>query len=225
MTNYISVTYNEADRPKTQYPDQLAKHLFDKFNMKPNMKLLEAGCGRGDVLKGFQKLGLDVFGLDLSEEAIDLNPGIEIKIADIEHDKLPYPDATFDIVYSKSLLEHFYYPERYMKEAYRVLKPGGLLLTLVPDWEANYKTYFDDYTHRTPFSSVALNDIYKIFNFTDVDVIKFRQLPIVWKYPVLNYFCAAIAPFVPVRTKVKFLFWSREIMLIGAGTKGSRVNQ
>ena len=53
----------------------------------------------------------------------------------------------------------------------------------------------------------------------DVEVFKFRQLPIVWKYPVLNHFCSFIALFVPVRTKNKFFRWSREIMLIGIGKK------
>lgn len=220
MSNdYLKVVYSEQERPHTSYPEKLAKYLFDRFNMKPGLKLLEAGCGRGDVLKGFQSLGLDVYGLDISETAIELNKGINIEIADLEKEKMPYNDNTFDIVYSKSLLEHFYYPERYINEAFRVLKPGGMLLTLVPDWEANYKKYFDDYTHRTPFTKVSLTNICKINNFTDVNVFKFRQLPIVWKYPVINYLCAMVAPFVPIRTKNKFLFWSKEIMLIGYGKK------
>ena len=219
MTNYINTIYNETDRPKTTYPNQLVKYLFDKFEMKSNDLFLEAGCGRGDFLKEFKKLNLNVYGLDMSDEAIALNPGIEIKISNIEKQGLPYLDNTFDIVYSKSLLEHLHDPETYIKEAFRILKPGGLLLTLVPDWEANYKTYFDDYTHRTPFTKVSLNDIYRIFNFTNVNVYKFRQLPITWKYTIVNYLCAIISPFIPVRTKNKFLFWSRELMLVGAGRK------
>jgi hypothetical protein len=77
------------------------------------------------------------------------------------------------------------------------------------------KTYFDDFTHRTPFTKVALNDIFQITDFTEIQVFKFRQLPIVWKYPFLNIFCEFISPFIPVRTKNKFLRWSRELMLIG----------
>ena len=55
--------------------------------------------------------------------------------------------------------------------------------------------------------------------FSDIEVVKFRQLPIVWKYPQLNILCDIIAPFVPVRTEQKFLRWSRELMLIGSGIK------
>lgn len=219
MKGYLNVVYNEYDRPHTTYPEKLARYLYAGFAMQPGMKFLEAGCGRGDLLKLFKGLGLDVQGIDLSEDAVTFNPGITVSVCDIENSKMPYADNTFDIVFSKSVLEHFYYPERYVAEAYRVLKPGGLFLSLVPDWEANYKIYFDDYTHRTPFTKVSLTDLYTIFDFHDVNVYTFRQLPIVWKYPCLNYLCAAIAPFVPVRTKTKFFRWSRELMLIAAGRK------
>ncbi len=100
-----------------------------------------------------------------------------------------------------------------------MLKPGGLLLTLVPDWESNYKIYFDDFTHRTPFTKVALSDAYQMYGFQNVQVFKFRQLPILWRYPIFNYVSMLIAPFVPVRTKTKFFRWSRELMLVGVGRK------
>ena len=106
-----------------------------------------------------------------------------------------------------------------MKEAYRCLKPGGLLLSLVPDWEIEYKIFFDDYTHRTPFTKIALRDIYNIFGFEKVEVFKFRQLPIVWRYPMLNYVCAMFSPFIPIRTEIKLLKWSKLLMLVGSGRK------
>ena len=216
---YLSVIYDKKSHPYTKYPAKLCFHLFQAFNLKKGMKMLEAGCGRGEFLKGFQNLGLDVIGIDISEEASNFNNSFEVKICDIESEELPFDENTFDVIYSKSFIEHLYYPESYLKEAYRILKPGGLLITLVPDWEANYKTYFDDFTHRTPFTSISLKDAYLVYGFREVDVYKFRQLPIVWRFPILNYFCMVIAPFVPVRTKSKFLRWTRELMLVGKGIK------
>lgn len=219
MTDYIQVVYDKKTRPETDYPQKLCKHLFDRFGMKPGMKLLEAGCGRGEFLKNFKTLGLEVYGADISPEAPKLSPDVPIKVCDIETKGLDFPDSHFDIVYSKSFIEHLADPGKYFREAFRVLKPGGRLITLVPDWESNYKIYFDDYTHRSPFAAPALEDIYKIFGFRDILVLKFRQLPVVWEYPALNCLCAAVAPFVPVRTENKFLKWSRELMLLGCGTK------
>ena len=217
--NYLSVVYDEKSHPYSDYPKKLCAYLFQSFGFKEGMKMLEPGCGRGEFLKNFKDLGLDVVGVDASPEAIAFGDGLDIKLCDIENEKLPFDDNTFDVIYSKSFIEHLYYPEKYLEEAYRVLKPNGMLLTLVPDWESNYITYFDDFTHRTPFTKMALTDAYKMYGFKEVRVFKFRQLPIVWKYPIMNYFCAFISPFIPVRTQKKFFRWSRELMLVGIGKK------
>lgn len=216
---YLAVAYDLESHPYSDYPSKLCAYLFQVFNLKKGMKMLEPGCGRGEFLFNFQKLGLDVVGVDISPEAKTFGHDFEISICDIETEKLPFKDDTFDIIYSKSFIEHLYYPERYLKEAYRVLKPGGILLTLVPDWESNYKIYFDDFTHRTPFTIISLRDAYKMHQFKEVKVFKFRQLPILWRFPILNYLSMFIAPFIPIRTKIKFLRWSRELMLIGVGEK------
>ena len=218
MSDYLTVVYDDKLRPYTDYPSKLARLLFNKYEMYQGQTLLEPGCGRGEILKCFRDLGMQVKGSDLSPETVAFLPDIEIQICDVENDGLPYPDNSFDVIYTKSFLEHFYYPERFIKDALRVLKPGGLLLNLVPDWEANYRKYFDHYTHRTPFTAVSLRDITLIHGFENVEVIKFRQLPILWRFPLLNSLCFLIAPFVPLRTKGK-MRWVRETMLIGTGRK------
>ncbi|MBI2274139.1 MAG: class I SAM-dependent methyltransferase [Bacteroidetes bacterium] len=220
MADYLNVVYDSNLRPKTTYPAKLVSYLFDTYKMKRGQKFLEPGCGRGEFLEEFKRLGLECYGIDLSEQAGSLCPEVEIKKkVDLENDVWPYPDNFFDIIYNKSVLEHIRNPDKFLLEAKRVLKPGGKILCLVPDWEANYKIYFDDFTHRSPFTSVALHDIYLITDFDNISIIKFRQLPIVWKYPLLNIFCRLISPFIPVRTKNKFLRWSRELMLIGYAEK------
>lgn len=219
MNNYVSVIYDKNIRPLTSYPEKLSKYLFKKYSMNSGNLFLEPGCGRGEFLHEFKKLGLNTFACDLSKEACLDYKDQRVDLVNIENETLPYSDNFFDFIYTKSVLEHLHSPVHFLKECFRVLKPGGRVVFLVPDWESNYKIYFDDFTHVTPYTLISLSDALKMAGFTDCNVEKFRQLPLNWKYPSLNVVSKLIAPFVPNRSKVKFFRWSKELMLLGSGKK------
>jgi SAM-dependent methyltransferase len=85
----------------------------------------------------------EVTGVDIepSQEWRD-EPGLSFRVADAE--RLPFEDASFDIVHSKDSLHHMQSPERALAEYRRVLKPGGTALI----FEANrYNPFF--YSHMT----------------------------------------------------------------------------
>ena len=203
------------------------KDLIMMMSPSVNKKLIDVACGTGDIGKLFLdsvKYKGKVFNIDPNKKMIKEGEkkfkylkNISWKLGSAE--KLDFKNNYFDYYTISFGLRNTKNINHSIKEAYRVLKPDGIILTLVPDWEANYKTYFDDFTHRTPFTRVALKDAYKMYGFQEVSVFKFRQLPIVWKYPIINYFCAFISPLIPVRTQQKFLRWSRELLLIGYGIK------
>lgn len=219
--DYVSVVYDERIRPSTDYPDRLTRYLVDRYRLARGQRLLDLGCGRGEFLRGFRRCGLQVYGADQSSAARQLCPDAEIRIADFENATIPYEENFFDVVYSKSVLEHFYYPERLVREIRRVLKPGGLAITMVPDWEHNIRIYFEDYTHRTPFMLSSLRDIQLIHGFQDVRVERFRQLPFLWKRPWLNPFCTLLAMVTPsaAREHSKLVRFSKEVMLLASGVK------
>jgi len=221
QTDYVSVIYNEKEKPFTRYPELLTKYLFKRYNLKKDMKILDLGCGRGDFLKGFIKCELKGFGIDQSLSAQSICPGVEIKESNLGEEPLPYSDNSFDIVFSKSVLEHFYYPEKIIKEVYRILKPNGLVITMTPDWESVYKTFYEDYTHRTPFTKISMRNFLLIHGFKEAKVEKFRQLPFLWKAPWLNLFCALIAKISPslLRKYSRFIRFSKEVMLLSTGIK------
>ena len=221
--DYVSVVYNELDRPLTLYPDKLARYLFERFDLKPGFTFLDVGCGRGEFLRGFIQCGVAGYGVDQSRAAEQYCPNATLKISDIENDGIPYEDSFFDVVYSKSVIEHFYYPERMVKEIFRVLKPGGMIITLCPDWAFNYRIYFEDYTHRTPFMQSSLRDILLIHGFADVLVEPFRQLPILWggagKYLLpLAELTRVLCPSL-LKPYSKWVRFSKEIMLLSCATK------
>jgi SAM-dependent methyltransferase len=220
--DYVDVVYNETDRPLTNYPARLARYLFDRYRIKAGQKLLDIGCGRGEFLGGFIDCGVLGHGVDRSRSAEKYCPDADLRTADLEKESLPYEDNFFDMIYSKSVIEHFYYPERLIQEIYRVLKPGGIVITLCPDWEFNYRIYFEDYTHRTPFMQSSLRDIHLIHGFENIEVERFRQLPVLWgQGRLLLPFAELTRLLAPgfLRKQSKWVRFSKEIMLLSSATK------
>ncbi len=225
-SKYIDVVYSVNKKPFSSYPEKLIKYLTNKYNLKKESKILEIGCGRGEFLNEFTKLGMNGFGIDLSNYADKFCENAEIKIVDITKEKIPYQDNSFDVVFSKSFIEHFYYPEEVFKEAYRVLKPAGVLINLTPEWKYIYRSFYDDYTHRTPFTKKSLEDIYASTGFKDVKVFSFKQLPILWSKNFLvrnifSVFSEITRILVPdcFRMKNKWFRFSKELMLLSYGIK------
>jgi len=219
--DYVSVIYNEKDKPLTQYPDLLTKHLVEKYKLLKGKSVLDLGCGRGEFLRGFMHCGLKGYGVDEALAAKSICPTAKILQSDLENEPLPYEDNTFDVVFSKSVLEHFYYPEKLVREIYRILNPGGLVITMTPDWQSIYKIFYEDYTHRTPFTVASLQNIFKINGFNNVKAQKFRQLPFLWKMPWLNPLCAWVALATPrnLSFKSKLVRFSKEVMLLCGAVK------
>lgn len=118
----------------TEHPGM--KLLLKVAQSKNN--ILDLGCGEGTRLNLIKGSGKKLTGIDVSDTAIKrakLNyPEINFVSGNIE--KLPYPDASFDLVYSAFVFEHLDKPEKVLKEAIRVLKKGGGLLVIAPNYGA-----------------------------------------------------------------------------------------
>ena len=126
----------EYDRRDTYSYSQNGKiscrDIAQRIQGVPYEALLDVGCGTGfliDMLAGQRKARY--CGLDLSEGMIRMAKGKGIPGAEFvsgSADKLPYPDKSFDIVTCSQSFHHYPYPEKAMREAMRVLKPGGLYI-------------------------------------------------------------------------------------------------
>jgi len=222
MTDYLKVIFNEQDRPRTSYPAELCRYLFQRFDLKAGDKILDLGCGRGDFAAAFKQTGLDVYGLDWCESpSPDLFAGIPVRYADVGADPFPYPNDMFDVVFSKSVIEHVADPTNFLNETRRVLKPGGRIIVMTPDWNSQMKIFYDDHTHRHPFTVTGLTKALKVFGFREVACERFYQLPVLWKYPALKLVSCILRFVVPVTTRPdnKFIRWSIELMVLGTGIK------
>ncbi|CAN5713594.1 hypothetical protein BH10BDE1_BH10BDE1_03500 [soil metagenome] len=94
--------------------------------------VLDVGCGAGFLSNELAKNNLSVTGVDLSPESLkvaeahDETKSVRYHTADAA--KLPFGDASFDVVTALDFLEHVENPAEIIKEFSRVLKPGGLFI-------------------------------------------------------------------------------------------------
>lgn len=100
-------------------------------------KIIELGCGLGEAAVYFAKKGAEVVATDISNGMLELvkkvaqKHGVSLSTAQAYADKMPFPDESFDIVYAANLLHHVDI-EATIKEAKRVLRSGGMLISWDP---------------------------------------------------------------------------------------------
>lgn len=99
------------------------------------LSLLDVGCGTGNHLVSLRERGYAVAGVDGSEEMLEHarrnNPGVELKLSDVE--TLPFQTGQFDFVICIEVLRYLPNIEPAVNEISRVLKPGGVaLVTAAP---------------------------------------------------------------------------------------------
>ncbi|TWD81088.1 methyltransferase family protein [Kribbella amoyensis] len=93
-----------------------------------------------------------------------------------------FEDGTFDVVFASNLLEHLYRDasDRLLSEAKRVLRPGGRLILMQPNFRLNPGRYFDDFTHVSIFTDQSLQD-YLVAEGWKIDAVKPKFMPLTLK--------------------------------------------
>ncbi len=108
-----------------------------QFTRHRGKSVLEVGVGAGTDHLQWARAGCVCAGVDLTDAAIDTTRerlrlyGFDSDLRRVDAETLPFPDATFDIVYSWGVIHHSARPEAIVAEIHRVLRPGGLFLGMM----------------------------------------------------------------------------------------------
>jgi glycosyltransferase involved in cell wall biosynthesis/ubiquinone/menaquinone biosynthesis C-methylase UbiE len=146
--NPVGSHYAKAARPETlewfheveayrygQYAPWMPKVM--EFDRHAGHEVLEIGGGLGTDLSQFARHGACVTDLDLSAGHLALAQqnfalrGLQGRFVHQDAEELPFPDASFDLVYSNGVLHHTPNTRRVVGEIYRVLKPGGRAIVMM----------------------------------------------------------------------------------------------
>ena len=132
--------YDEFNTTEGEHLSRRLSSAFSLAEVRPGMKVLDVGCGRGEILRHAARLGADAFGIDYAEVAVNMSqqvigttegivPG-KTGVAQADAKTLPFADESFDRVLLFDVVEHLYPWELHqaLLEARRVLKADGRLI-------------------------------------------------------------------------------------------------
>ncbi|MFA6073342.1 MAG: methyltransferase domain-containing protein [Candidatus Woesearchaeota archaeon] len=165
---------NRKESINTGIVPNLPKKIIKLLNNKK--AVLDIGCGNGWLTNYVSKTAYT--GITYSKSEVENLKKIKCKatLLNIEKEKLPYKNESFDCVFASHILEHLEKNKliEVMNEIKRVLKKGGVLILTTPT-EYSFG-FYGEWTHVRPYNHGSLPNMIKDFEFTNVD----------WTYPAIS---------------------------------------
>lgn len=178
--------FNESEQSDiSRFHEKILKRI-QKFK-DPPARLVEIGCAGGHFLLDAREKGFQVQGVEISDYAArEARDRYNLDVATGTLEEVKFAENSIDIVYCKDVLEHVRDPRFFLDTCYRILKPDGLLVILVPDyiespmmrmyswiWKYLPQLRRKIWTGRRKY---ILNKPFHILEFTEMSLIKFLEL-------------------------------------------------
>jgi SAM-dependent methyltransferase len=153
----------------------VASHLAHLVSPRAHVLEIGAGyCAWINAVHAAHRVATDIWP-DVVRYA---GPGVEARVLDAATSLRSLGAAAFDVALASNVLEHFA-PDtaaEVARDLWYVLKPGGRLLVIQPNFRYAWYNYFDDYTHRSVFTDVSLPAMLRAQGF-QVEEVRPRFLP------------------------------------------------
>jgi SAM-dependent methyltransferase len=158
----------------------LADWAFDinvPLDKDPLPRILDLGCGFGDLLLYWTTRGIDTLGIDLDERAVDAAQKLGLQVVRGKLEEQYFEAESFDVMVLNHSLEHLPSPLKTLKEAARIIRPGGTIYITVPNGAcAGFEIERDSWqalcfpVHFWLFDVVTLSKSLTAAGFTDIKI-------------------------------------------------------
>ena len=160
MAQELTLSDKRADRGEPSYVWRAGQErrfgMVRRWATLPGQRVLDVGCGVGMYTAAFLRQTPHVFGVEVEREraleARERAAGVTQAVGE----RLPFPDGTFDVVFSHEVLEHVTDDRACVAEMVRVTRPGGRLVVFVPNRRYFFETHGVFWRGRYHFGNVPL---------------------------------------------------------------------
>ncbi|OVE85064.1 methyltransferase domain-containing protein [Natronolimnobius baerhuensis] len=173
---YLSKVYDQVN--PFIWNEQMRTEALSLLEIEDDMTVLDVGCGTGFATEGLLEHVDEVYALDQSEHQLEKAcakfgthaPPVHFHRGDAE--RLPFATDTFDIVWSSGSIEYWPNPILALREFRRVLKPGGQVLVVGPNYPDNViaqhladsiMLFYDEYEADAMFKRAGFDDVKHLF--------------------------------------------------------------
>ena len=171
------------------------RYMFDLLGppLEGKAKLLDIGCGSGEISFALREQGFEPFGIDFSPTAIEIatSAGLECQIADLD-EGITASAESYDVVWAGDVLEHVFDPIGLLEEISRVLKKSGVFCATIPNdvnlktrlqilfgqsYQENVYRSYRQFKHHTFFSEQLMRFMYDEAGLKITDMAYMMRIP------------------------------------------------
>ncbi|WP_121741672.1 methyltransferase domain-containing protein [Natronorubrum halophilum] len=173
---YLSKVYDQVN--PFIWNEEMRADALRLLDLEADTAVLDVGCGTGFATEGLLEHVEEVYALDQSEHQLEqayakfgkAAPPVHFHRGDAE--RLPFATDTFDVVWSSGSIEYWPNPILALREFRRVLKPGGQVLVVGPNYPDNViaqkladsiMLFYDEYEADRMFKQAGFEDVKHAF--------------------------------------------------------------